>query len=98
VSGSAVKYLDDEFFLPSIALRNQEHGDAVSIVKAGATLVGHTAGPLRPPLSDLKPAQVERLRELISKLGPQKKSREPPRRLPLVNPPLRSPCLLNPLP
>jgi 5-dehydro-4-deoxyglucarate dehydratase len=63
--------LIDEFFLPYIALRNQEHGYAVSIVKAGATLIGHSAGPVRPPLSDLKPAQVERLRELISKLGPQ---------------------------
>ncbi len=61
----------DEFFLPYIALRNQGQGYAVSIVKAGATLVGHSAGPVRPPLSDLLPAEVEQLRLLIAKLGPQ---------------------------
>jgi hypothetical protein len=38
----------------------------VSIVKAGATIAGHTAGPVRPPLSDLKPAEVEELRALIA--------------------------------
>jgi 5-dehydro-4-deoxyglucarate dehydratase len=59
------------FFLPYIALRNQGEGYAVSIVKAGATIVGHSAGPVRPPLSDLKPAQVETLRGLISMLGSQ---------------------------
>jgi 5-dehydro-4-deoxyglucarate dehydratase len=61
----------DDFFLPYIELRNQGQGYAVSIVKAGATLVGHGAGPVRPPLSDLKPAEVEQLRALIDKLGPQ---------------------------
>ena len=60
-----------DFFLPYIALRNQGEGYAVSIVKAGATLVGHSAGPVRPPLSDLLPAEVDQLGQLISKLGPQ---------------------------
>ncbi|WP_041388907.1 5-dehydro-4-deoxyglucarate dehydratase [Polaromonas sp. JS666] len=61
----------DGFFLPYIALRNQGQGYGVSIVKAGATLVGHTAGPVRPPLSDLKPAEMEQLGQLIAKLGAQ---------------------------
>jgi 5-dehydro-4-deoxyglucarate dehydratase len=60
-----------DFFLPYIALRNQGEGYAVSIVKAGATLVGHAAGPVRPPLSDLKPNEVDQLGQLISKLGAQ---------------------------
>lgn len=59
------------FFLPYIALRNQGEGYAVSIVKAGATIAGHSAGPVRPPLSDLKAAQVETLRGLIAQLGSQ---------------------------
>jgi 5-dehydro-4-deoxyglucarate dehydratase len=63
--------LIDEFFLPYVALRNRGQGYAVSIVKAGATLVGKTAGPVRPPLSDLKPAEVDLLGQLVSKLGPQ---------------------------
>jgi 5-dehydro-4-deoxyglucarate dehydratase len=60
-----------DFFLPYIALRNQGEGYAVSIVKAGATAVGHTAGPVRPPLSELKPAEFDALSSLIAKLGPQ---------------------------
>lgn len=60
-----------DFFLPYIALRNQGEGYAVSIVKAGATLVGHSAGPVRPPLSELKPAEMDQLGQLISKLGAQ---------------------------
>ncbi|MDY0745779.1 5-dehydro-4-deoxyglucarate dehydratase [Paucibacter sp. R3-3] len=60
-----------EFFLPYIALRNKGEGYAVSIVKAGATLAGHGAGPVRPPLSDLLPAEVEELKALVAKLGPQ---------------------------
>jgi len=61
----------NEFFLPYLDIRNRGEGYAVSIVKAGATIVGHGAGPVRPPLSDLKAAEVEMLRELIQKLGPQ---------------------------
>jgi 5-dehydro-4-deoxyglucarate dehydratase len=60
-----------DFFLPYVALRNQGEGYAVSIVKAGARLAGHGAGPVRPPLSDLKPAEVEELAALMSRLGPQ---------------------------
>jgi 5-dehydro-4-deoxyglucarate dehydratase len=63
--------LIDQFFLPYVALRNRGAGYAVSIVKAGATIIGHSAGPVRPPLSDLKPAEVEELRRLIARLGPQ---------------------------
>lgn len=61
----------DEFFLPYLEIRNRGQGYAVSIVKAGAEIVGHGAGPVRPPLSDLKPAETEQLRELIQRLGPQ---------------------------
>jgi 5-dehydro-4-deoxyglucarate dehydratase len=61
----------DEFFLPYLAIRNKGQGYAVSIVKAGAAIVGHSAGPVRPPLSDLKPQEVEELQALIARLGPQ---------------------------
>jgi 5-dehydro-4-deoxyglucarate dehydratase len=60
-----------EFFMPYLAIRNRTQGYAVSIVKAGAKLVGHSAGPVRAPLSDLKPAEMEELDALIKKLGPQ---------------------------
>jgi 5-dehydro-4-deoxyglucarate dehydratase len=60
-----------EFFMPYLELRNRVPGYAVSIVKAGARIVGRDAGPVRPPLSDLTEVEVEQLARLISKLGPQ---------------------------
>lgn len=60
-----------EFFMPYLKIRNRTQGYAVSIVKAGAKLVGHDAGPVRAPLTDLKPAEMEELDALIKKLGPQ---------------------------
>jgi 5-dehydro-4-deoxyglucarate dehydratase len=61
----------DSFFLPLVAIRNRRPGYAVSLVKAGARLVGHDAGPVRPPLTDLLPAESEELSGLIRALGPQ---------------------------
>jgi 5-dehydro-4-deoxyglucarate dehydratase len=61
-------YLRD-FVLPYIAIRNREKGFAVSIVKAGCKLVGRPAGPVRAPLMDLKPADLDDLRNLIERTG-----------------------------
>lgn len=61
----------DAFFLPYLEIRNRSAGYAVSIVKAGARLAGHDAGPVRAPLTELKADEVERLAALMSKLGPQ---------------------------
>jgi 5-dehydro-4-deoxyglucarate dehydratase len=63
--------LIDDFFLPYLDIRNRQAGYAVSIIKAGATLVGHPAGPVRPPLTDLTGEEVEMLSALIKRLGPQ---------------------------
>lgn len=63
--------LIEQFFLPYLAIRNRGEGYAVSTVKAGAAVVGRSAGPVRPPLSDLKPQEVEELAALIRRLGPQ---------------------------
>lgn len=63
--------LIDDFFLPYLDLRNRKAGYAVSIVKAGAKLVGHDAGPVRAPLTDLTQAEMQDLDALIKKLGPQ---------------------------
>jgi 5-dehydro-4-deoxyglucarate dehydratase len=60
-----------DFFMPYLEIRNRGAGYAVSIVKAGARLAGHDAGPVRPPLTDLKPDEMDQLASLISALGPQ---------------------------
>ncbi|WP_310535040.1 5-dehydro-4-deoxyglucarate dehydratase [Novosphingobium sp.] len=60
-----------DFVLPYIALRDRGTGYAVSIVKAGCRLVGRDAGPVRTPLTELTPAELEDLRALIEKVAPK---------------------------
>jgi 5-dehydro-4-deoxyglucarate dehydratase len=54
-----------DFVLPYIAIRNRRKGYAVSIVKAGVKAIGHSAGQVRPPLTDLMPPEAEELQALI---------------------------------
>ncbi|MGO4389862.1 5-dehydro-4-deoxyglucarate dehydratase [Variovorax sp. M-6] len=60
-----------DFFMPYLEIRNKGQGYAVSIVKAGAKIVGHDAGPVRTPLTELKADEYQALEALIAKLGPQ---------------------------
>jgi 5-dehydro-4-deoxyglucarate dehydratase len=60
-----------DFFLPYIQIRNNQPGYAVSIVKAGADIVGRGGGRVRSPLSDLNAEERSRLAALIHALGPQ---------------------------
>ncbi|GAB2807199.1 5-dehydro-4-deoxyglucarate dehydratase [Comamonas piscis] len=57
-----------DFFMPYLKIRNRSAGYAVSIIKAGAKLVGHDAGPVRAPLADLLPEEVDMLAALIKKV------------------------------
>jgi 5-dehydro-4-deoxyglucarate dehydratase len=60
-----------DFFMPYLKIRNGGKGYAVSIVKAGARIVGRSAGKVRTPLTELTKAEEEALATLIEKLGPQ---------------------------
>ena len=60
-----------DFILPLIAIRNRKAGYAVSIVKAGARLVGHDGGPVRAPLTDLTAEETDMLHKLILAQGAQ---------------------------
>jgi 5-dehydro-4-deoxyglucarate dehydratase len=60
-----------DFFIPYVRIRNRGQGYAVSIVKAGAAIVGRSAGKVRPPLSDCTGEEVAELRKLIEAMGPQ---------------------------
>jgi 5-dehydro-4-deoxyglucarate dehydratase len=55
-----------EFVLPYIAIRNRRKGYAVSIVKAGMKAIARSAGPVRPPLTDLESGEFEELKKLIA--------------------------------
>ncbi|MFI8992626.1 5-dehydro-4-deoxyglucarate dehydratase [Streptomyces sp. NPDC053542] len=58
-----------DFVLPYTRIRDRKPGYAVSIVKAGMTVTGHSAGPVRPPLTDLEPAELEQLTALVRGIG-----------------------------
>ncbi|KQO43755.1 5-dehydro-4-deoxyglucarate dehydratase [Pseudomonas chengduensis] len=68
---ATVGKLIDDFFLPYLDIRNRKAGYAVSIVKAGAKIVGYDAGPVRAPLTDLLPDEYEALAKLIEAQGAQ---------------------------
>ena len=59
----------NDFVIPYCNLRNQGAGYAVSIVKAGMTAIGRTAGPVRPPVTDLSPSQLAELTDLVKKVS-----------------------------
>ncbi len=63
---ATVDGLMKSFYLPLIELRDKKRGYAVSMIKAGAEIVGRGAGPVRSPLTDLDSAERETLRSLIA--------------------------------
>jgi 5-dehydro-4-deoxyglucarate dehydratase len=58
-----------DFVLPYTAIRNRGRGYAVSIVKAGAKIVGRPGGPVRPPLTELDAKSYADLEALIASHG-----------------------------
>jgi 5-dehydro-4-deoxyglucarate dehydratase len=54
-----------DLVIPYIAIRSRRKGYAVSIVKAGMQAIGRPAGPVRPPLVDLDPNEIEELKAII---------------------------------
>lgn len=61
-----VDALMKSFYLPLIELRDRKRGYAVSMIKAGAELVGHSAGKVRTPLTELDAADRKTLADLIA--------------------------------
>ena len=55
------------FFIPFIRLRSKKAGYAVSLIKAGADLIGRPAGNVRAPLEMPSQAEIEELKGLIDK-------------------------------
>lgn len=61
-----VDALMKSFYLPLIELRDRKRGYAVSLVKAGAELVGRSAGKVRAPLTELDTSERDTLQALIA--------------------------------
>ncbi|HCC81265.1 MAG TPA: 5-dehydro-4-deoxyglucarate dehydratase [Methylophaga sp.] len=62
----AVKKITNEFFIPFVDLRDNKAGYAVSLIKAGASMIGRPAGNVRAPLTMPTEDEVRRLEALIS--------------------------------
>jgi 5-dehydro-4-deoxyglucarate dehydratase len=58
----------NDFVIPYLDIRDRALGYAVSIIKAGLTAVGRDGGRVRPPLTDLSPADRADLAALIDKV------------------------------
>ena len=59
----------NEFVLPYLDIRDRTQGYAVSIVKGGLAAVGRPAGPVRPPLTDLREDEVAELKALVDRIS-----------------------------
>ena len=54
-----------QFFIPFVRLRNRSKGYAVSLIKAGATLIGKGAGEVRSPLTMPTSQETIELQKII---------------------------------
>ena len=54
-----------DFFIPFVRLRNRSKGYAVSLIKAGAALIGKNAGNVRYPLQMPTDQETEELKKII---------------------------------
>jgi 5-dehydro-4-deoxyglucarate dehydratase len=75
---AAYDALYKQFLQPYVALRSRQPGYAVSIVKAGVDHIGRSAGPVRPPLSNLTSEERTELGRLIAAMGPQEPAHDSP--------------------
>ena len=60
-----VKEITQKFYIPLVRLRGKKNGYAVSLIKAGAKLIGKSAGDVRPPLSMPTEADTLELKLII---------------------------------
>jgi 5-dehydro-4-deoxyglucarate dehydratase len=60
-----VKEITQKFYIPFVRMRSKKNGYAVSLIKAGAKLIGRSAGDVRPPLTMPTVSEVEELKKII---------------------------------
>lgn len=63
-----VKQITNDFFIPFIDLRDRNEGYGVSLIKAGAAIVGRPAGSVRAPLIMPTSDERQQLEKLIEKV------------------------------
>ncbi|AYQ32625.1 5-dehydro-4-deoxyglucarate dehydratase [Runella sp. SP2] len=60
-----VAEITKSFYIPLVRLRSKKNGYAVSLIKAGAKIIGKSAGDVRPPLSMPTDADYAELEQII---------------------------------
>lgn len=65
---ATVKQITNDFFIPFVDLRDHKAGYAVSLIKAGAAIIGRPAGDVRAPLEMPKREEQQMLEALIDKV------------------------------
>ncbi|HXG63171.1 MAG TPA: 5-dehydro-4-deoxyglucarate dehydratase [Planctomycetota bacterium] len=67
---AALRRLLEDYVLPLYAFRGRRRGYEVSAMKALMDLMGLAAGPVRPPLPDVRPEERAELRALLDRWRP----------------------------
>lgn len=62
---ATVTEITQKFYIPLVRLRSKKSGYAVSLIKAGAKLIGRSAGDVRPPLTMPTEAEIAELHQII---------------------------------
>jgi 5-dehydro-4-deoxyglucarate dehydratase len=62
---ATVTDITQKFYIPLVRLRGKKNGYAVSLIKAGAKIIGRSAGDVRPPLTMPTEAEIAELTHII---------------------------------
>lgn len=64
-NSEVVKQITNDFFIPFVDLRDRKKGYAVSLIKAGAEIIGRPAGSVRAPLTTPTSEERQQLETLV---------------------------------
>lgn len=64
-NSEVVKQITNDFFIPFVDLRDRKKGYAVSLIKAGAEIIGRPAGSVRAPLTMPSSEEHQQLEKLV---------------------------------
>jgi 5-dehydro-4-deoxyglucarate dehydratase len=62
-----VEQITMDFYIPLVRLRSRKNGYAVSLIKAGADIIGRSAGAVRPPLVMPTTGEYAELKAIVEK-------------------------------
>jgi 5-dehydro-4-deoxyglucarate dehydratase len=70
LDSASLSRLMSNYVLPLYAMRARRKGYEVSIMKAAMEILGKPAGPVRPPLVEPRPEEIEELKALLERWKP----------------------------